>query len=221
MQCSGVDAEQIAGVPIDARIGLARSRACSIRRHARTASSLRRRPAAFSALRAMPGPSPDFMLLVMQATLNAALQRRSASTICGRMSPLIACSTRQPSSLCPCASAPRLRTVRRIRPKRHFASFHFCPGIGVRIARIEAANEIFGKIRPRARSHGTPRTGSTGSPRRSPRGPRAEYLHGSYSSTCDRLYLVPAALGSYFTPSIGDGQVSYYRMPSLRIRKWK
>ena len=28
------------------------------------------------------------MLLVMQATRNAALQRRSASTICGRMSPL-------------------------------------------------------------------------------------------------------------------------------------
>src|SRR5439155_10960274 len=56
---------------------------------------------------------------------------------------------------------------------------------------------------------------------RSPRGPRADYLHGWCSSTCDRLYLVPAALGSYFTPSIGDGLVSYYRLPSLRIGNWK
>ena len=27
----------------------------------------------------------------------------------------------------------------------NFAAFHFCPGIGVAIARIEAADEIFGK----------------------------------------------------------------------------
>src|SRR6267142_2702046 len=34
---------------------------------------------ALSALRAMPGPSPDFMLLVMQATRNAAFERNLAS----------------------------------------------------------------------------------------------------------------------------------------------
>ena len=69
-------------------------------------------PAALSGLRAMPGPSPCFMLLVMHATLKAALQRRRASTICGRMSPLMEPSTRQPLSSCPAswASASNSRT---------------------------------------------------------------------------------------------------------------
>jgi hypothetical protein len=173
---------------IDQRVGVAQAE-----RHSTTCSNsvMTSATAGLSGLRA-PFPGP---LHVGDAGHWKAALQAEGSTICGRMSPLIACRTRQPSSLWPCSSASAesstktRRDLLRSSLPRHLyrlRAFRLYEIFG-KPARLRSGLEGAGKIR-----------------RRSPRGRRAGLLHGSYSWWCDRLYLVAAAVGPYLTPSIGD-----------------
>ena len=132
---------------------------------------------ALSALRAMPGPSPCFMLLVMQATRKARL---AAPQRLDHLRPNVAAQRLQDApavefvALLACLFLEQFDEAF----EGNLAAFHFCPRIGVAIARIEAADEIFGKsdlgLIP---IEGLERA-ARGSRRRNPTTLREGFLHG-------------------------------------------